>query len=223
MSVNLHKLRMTDGAGFPRLWNRLLDELQRGTIAAVTSPLRMSQDGAGIRLEVTVPSTSPAAAEEEFPFQIYSYPENDVEDSSRAFRVRGGTVNNEHPDNDDTGETPLEISVDYDTTLYKVWLECTIDNDPESATYCTMTAVTLACGADGWTDYPAQPDGDDETGAPPDTYYILVGEISVSSEGVTTIPPQTTQTALSVFAYALDLECSEEGFILTKRLGHLRV
>ena len=53
--VNLHKLRLSDGMGFPRLWNRLLDELQRNTIVSVASPLMLSQDTSGQRLGIIMP------------------------------------------------------------------------------------------------------------------------------------------------------------------------
>jgi hypothetical protein len=50
--VNLHKLQLAQGPGFPQLWNRLLDELQRGTIVSVSPPLMLSGEGSGQRLSM---------------------------------------------------------------------------------------------------------------------------------------------------------------------------
>jgi hypothetical protein len=48
--LNLSKLRMVDGPGMPRLWNRLLDELQANTLVSAASPLLLSKDTGGLRL-----------------------------------------------------------------------------------------------------------------------------------------------------------------------------
>jgi hypothetical protein len=63
--VNLHKLRLAQGPGFPQLWNRLIDELQRGTIVSVTPPLMLSGDGSGQRLGM-IKQTTTAAEDEVF-------------------------------------------------------------------------------------------------------------------------------------------------------------
>ena len=61
--VNLHNLRLRPGPGFPMLWNRLLDELQRNTLASVSPPLTMSGDTSGVRLGVILPSSRPVAVD----------------------------------------------------------------------------------------------------------------------------------------------------------------
>jgi hypothetical protein len=46
---------MVDGPGMPRLWNRLLDELQANTLVSAASPLLLSKDTGGLRLGIIIP------------------------------------------------------------------------------------------------------------------------------------------------------------------------
>lgn len=69
--LNLFKLRMRDGAGLPRLWNRLLDELQANTLVAVSPPLMLSRDTGGQRLTIIMPSQAASTAAGYDPFYLY--------------------------------------------------------------------------------------------------------------------------------------------------------
>ena len=109
MGANLSKLRLTDGPGFPRLWNRLIEELQRCVITSVAPPLMLGGDVAGQRLSIARQNSTsdqyvPAS------FQIYRSSTDDPDTDWRTIRVRSGFINYVHP----VGSTERGYSDDND-------------------------------------------------------------------------------------------------------------
>lgn len=171
---------MSDGPGFPRLWNRLLEELQRGTIAAVTNPLRMSQDSAGIRLEVTVPSSTPAAVADLAPFEPYQFtpaPESPQTSDWRTFKFHADTVNGQHPaivsgltasigDDSNTTDNYLVLLA---STTYRIYFEAV------RAANGNLTAPTLRVNTTGWPGYP-------HVAEPSNMYFQLAGSLVLGDD-----------------------------------------
>jgi len=160
----------------------------------------------------------------QFPFQLYQHtpdPDNPTVSDWRTFRVRGGLVNNQHPDNDDTAAIPLDIVVPESSTLYKVYIEVLIDaaDGPQQG---TVVSSTIMHGSTGWPLFPDQPDGSSTTGAPPDKFYVLIGEITTSDDTAqtVTIPQQNLQRNGWIDMVGFEVTCNTpDGFLLMKRLS----
>lgn len=159
------------------------------------------------------PKRTAAAPPRQFPFQLYRYtPDPDTPAASdwRTFRVRHGFVNGVAPDNDDAADTPLNIIGTASTNL-KIWLE----RDTETG------AVTVDSG----TAWPTQPEGDPDTGAPPDTLYIRLSDIELSDDTakVATINQYVLHN-LQVFTYASGWSWSDtEGAFVLLAFGYAAV
>ena len=107
------------------------------------------------------------------PFELYLY------QSPNKIRIHSGTVNNIHPNNDDSQASPLEITIPNGSSLYKVWLAITLN-----VTTGAVTNMLIRHGLDGWqtsdsalTDYPTQPTTT-TANENPAGLYVLLGEVS---------------------------------------------
>lgn len=154
------------------------------------------------------------------PFLLYQFtPSPSVPASDwRTIRVLAGTVNDQHPNNDDSQPTPITIVVPASTSLYKAWLDIDIIT-AAGETQGTVSGVTIAHGATGWSGYPAQPAGDSETGAPPAKLYVLLGEVTTGDDtGQALTLTQNILTALRADMIGYDIACSAGDMLLLKRM-----
>jgi hypothetical protein len=216
-------------AAFARWVRKLVGHLN-SLVLTVEPPLYLRDDGPqgkhlSIKLSSTPPQEMPVI---KHPFQIYQYtpdPENPAASDWRTVRINGGTLNNQHPDNDDTQASPLTVVIPASTTLYKIWLDATIMKENDDPNQGQVTALTLRHGASGWPGYPAQPSPNLATGETPDHLYILIGEVTTSNDTdkVLTIPPQSTQTALGCGLQAYNISCTDFGLRLSFRMAWWRV
>jgi hypothetical protein len=197
--VNLHKLRLADGMGFPRLWNRLLDELQRNTIVSVASPLMLSQDTSGQRLGIIMPQQQLSTSATIPPFRIYQHSASPAAPTTdwRTVAVKSGMVNAVIPSGtDDENPDPL-IVVPASTTAFKIWIECTVETDG------SVSAVAIDSGATGWTDYPDQP-APTVSGEPASAFYILLGTVTTSNDTLKTLTiSQIINTHLQALLFSM--------------------
>lgn len=100
------------------------------------------------------------------PFQIYS----PVGLAWNQVRIHAGTINNIHPDNDDSQATPLTVTVE-EGIKQIIWLKCSLNTSTGD-----ITSATLEHGPDGWTGYPSQP-SPAGPGLLPATLYIEIGQV----------------------------------------------
>ena len=187
-----------------------------------------------------VPQPAAVAIPTFYPFQIYQVNTATPPASTdwRTVRVRGAgaTINNGHADNDDLQDSPLTVVIPASQTNYKFWLELGIST-AGVFTWGTITSRTIKHGddptANGWDNYPEQPEGDSTNGAPPDKYFILIAD--GISTGVDSNPDnpsdptikklvlpltQTTRTSLLVNLFVSTIGCSANGFVAGCRLTH---
>lgn len=170
--------------------------LENGTIARLRRPQRPSRDGRdGLDAE---PRT--------YPFQVYQHtPSPSVPASDwRTLRIRAGALQGVHPDNDDSQASPLTIVVPENTTNYVIWLDATVGVNDGS-----ITAVTIAHGAAGWSGYPNQP-SPAASGEVPNKLYIEIALITTGDDD--DIPKslsiaQTTQTSLGAGMQTVSFNC----------------
>jgi hypothetical protein len=130
----------------------------------------------------------------------------------RTVLITQGTVNAQHPIGDGTAGGPYsddsevtdDIATDADTdtldddetnssiviggddaldapVTWHFYLKCDISTDLD-ATEGTVTGVAIYAGDSWWDGYPVQPVGDAATGAPPDSFYIPLYDITASAD-----------------------------------------
>jgi hypothetical protein len=124
------------------------------------------------------------------PYQFTPDPENPAASDWRTFRVKAGTVNNQHPikdgsatasDDTDATESNRNIVLAASTTT-RLWLHCTIETTA-GGSQGTVTGLTIKFSNSGWwTGYPQQPTGDSATGAPPSAFYIALYSVTTSAD-----------------------------------------
>ena len=139
--LNLSKLRMVDGPGMPRLWNRLLDELQANTLVSAASPLLLSKDTGGLRLGMIRQETAATA-------------EDDVFYGTAAGDYSSGSTISLTPcdaNSIDTGEDDLDVSIPDDWGTVDL-LSATVGGVDDVTVTCNIASGTLlqyAYAADG--------------------------------------------------------------------------
>jgi hypothetical protein len=139
--LNLSKLRMVDGPGMPRLWNRLLDELQANTLVSAASPLLLSKDTGGLRLGMIRQETAATA-------------EDDVFYGTAAGDYSSGITISLTPcdaNSIDTGEDDLDVSIPDDWGTVDL-LSATVGGVDDVTVTCNIASGTLlqyAYAADG--------------------------------------------------------------------------
>ena len=211
---------------FPKLtaWlNQLREFTIQGEIQSATGyNINRTTGGTSLVFRRSGSDGGAGGAAGDTPFLLYQFtPSPSVPASDwRTIRILAGTVNDQHPVNDDSQPTPITIVVPAETSLYKVWLDCDIIT-AAGATQGTIPTggVTIAHGAAGWSGYPAQPAGDSGTGAPPAKLYILLGEVTTSDDTAKVLTlVQNIFTALRADMVAFDLSCSGVELILQKRM-----
>ena len=203
--------------------------------------------GAPPRDQLYPPPPSPAPpAPALLPFELYqlqssssSSSEDDTGDSTgdsttqpdtgpdwrSNFTVHSGTVSNIIPDNDDSADEsdggPVRITIPAETSKYLVWVTCSIDTDDG-----TVTDVTIDHGASGWDGYPKQPEGDDDTGDPPDTFYLTIAAITTGSDDPTDSDyheldiSQYINTSIWLDMVGYQIQCDDlNGIVLLKRMS----
>jgi hypothetical protein len=111
-----------------------------------------------------------------FPFRVYSIPNTRRLESSadwwRIFYVQHGYVDNVKTDGcddaDGEGTTATEITVEAGVNPYYVWATVTLDAAG------VVTAAEIGHGAEGWEDFPAQPEDRE-------TFYALLARIDTET------------------------------------------
>jgi hypothetical protein len=181
--VNTSKLKLTDAPGFNRLWNRLVEEMQRCVITSVRYPLMMSSDGNGQRLEMASQFTVLPSVAPKTPFQIY-VGGGSGESAWRTFKVHAGAFNNFLPRK--TGSLSGSLSTDDDTTAGNTIIVC-----PASGTYCvyavqsrdssdaieftTCAIITAVDTNHGWPGFPV-------TDQVRNSHFELIGFITTGTD-----------------------------------------
>ena len=128
--LNTSKLRLSDGPGFPRLWNRLIDELQRNVVVSAASPLLLSQDMSGIRLGI-MPTTTQQEGDLS-PFFTYA------NGTAYAVKVTGGHIvfdSNGYVATIDDSDSLAVVDGDY------VWMEFTAGTNLYAWEFVTGSAL----------------------------------------------------------------------------------
>lgn len=177
-------------AAFARWVRKLVGHLN-SLVLTVEPPLYLRDDGPhgkhlSIRLSSTPPPEMPVI---KHPFQIYQYtpdPENPQVSDWRTVRVNEGYLNA------NKGWSSLNFDTSYvlnASTTYHFWLEVTLNTSGDYIGW--PSDVKVDRGTEGWTNYPDQPLGNSETGAPPSKYYIEVATVTTSNDTnkVLTITP----------------------------------
>lgn len=203
---------------------RASNDQHRQAQLTVAGHARLSRGPGGT--VIYVPKPPPVAQKRStpvvrFPFQIYQYSAGNPVSDWRTFRVRRGYSNSQAPSNDDASGAPITVVVPASSTLYKFWLEITIQNDPTVGNYGIPTGLSINHGADGWSGYPGQPDFDTDTGQPAAMYYVLIGEITTSADTAGTVaqPSQNLQRNINVDLVAYLVTCGEGGMTFLSRLS----
>ena len=121
------------------------------------------------------------------PYQHTPDPDNPTSADWRTIRVGRGFVNNIYPANTTNVDDPDGDGTDIvlpASAVNKFWLKCTIATT-DDAEEGKVTAVSLENGTDWWEGYPTQPNGNSETGAPPDKFYLNLYTIETGSDSDT--------------------------------------
>jgi len=167
------------------------NSLPNGTVLL---PRRWKRRAAGGSTTVAAPiiyNFQPYAASTD-PSSGITSAEDNPEDAGwwRTIEIAHGTVNNIGPVGDGEEDYSDEADTDYDHKLIvlnagsttNVWLECAISDDLDDTEGSVLSCALYVSDSGWWDDYPNEPAGDSDTGAPPDTFYIALYSIETSDD-----------------------------------------
>src|ERR1017187_1706195 len=177
----------------------------------------------------------------QFPFQIYQHSPAGTDDGTfwRFISIRAGSVNFAFP----TSTGADNFSTDNDQIVANrfiklaeglhycpVFIEININQDSSSNQLGSPTSLYIKVNQNGWTNYPKEPGGNSSNGNPPSKFYILIGQVSTSTDGVAdALLPEdriltfhTPQVATSNYMLSMEafgqIQCSATGLFTQTRM-----